>query len=201
MIRTVVSDLGQVILFFDNWIFFKKMTAFCDHSAEKVRELAHVNFHLVELFDSGKIPPREFYLRTAEKLGARISEEEFFGLYCDVFSLNFPVLDIFKRLKGKYRLVILSNTDVRRFSFIGQKFPEVLIFDHYLLSYELGFLKPHPEIYRRALVAAGSKPEESVFIDDLQENIDGATKAGIQGILYGPGTDLEGQLNAHGLSF
>jgi len=201
MIRTVLSDIGQVILFFDNEIFFKKMTAFCGHSAEKIRELALVNFHLVELFDSGKIGPRDFYLRTAEKLQARISEEEFFAVYCDVFRLNPPVLNIFKRLKGKYRLVILSNTDTRRFSFVKTRFPEVLIFDHYVLSFELGLMKPHPEIYRRALEAARSKTEESVFIDDLEENIEGAAKVGIQGILYRPGTDLEAQLNALGLSF
>jgi HAD superfamily hydrolase (TIGR01509 family) len=195
MIRTILSDLGQVILFFDNNIFFRRMAAFCDHSAEKIRELAHVNFHLVELFDSGKVSPREFYVKTTEKLGARISEEEFFAQYCDVFWLNLPVLDVFTRRKGKYRLVLVSNTDVRRFSFVKQRFPEVLVFDQYVLSYELGFMKPHPEIYRRALEAAQASAGESVFIDDLQENIEGAARVGIQGILYEPVTDLEGRLN------
>ncbi len=40
MITTVITDLGNVILYFDNRIFFRKMTAYCDHSEEEIRELS-----------------------------------------------------------------------------------------------------------------------------------------------------------------
>ncbi len=199
MITTVISDLGNVILYFDNGIFFKKMTAYCDHSEKQIRELAHIHFDLVILFDSGKISPHEFYAGTVDRLGARISEEEFYSVYCDVFSLNSPVLEVLKKLRGKYSLVLLSNTDICRFAFVKKRFPEILIFDHRVLSFELGILKPDPAIYLTALEKAGARAEESVFIDDLQENIEGAAKVGIQGILYGPETDLEAQLAALGL--
>jgi FMN phosphatase YigB (HAD superfamily) len=199
MITTVISDLGNVILFFDNGIFFKKMTAYCDHSEKQIRELARVHFGLVILFDSGKISPHEFYKGTVDRLGARISEAEFYSVYCDVFWLNSPVFEILKKLRGKYSLVLLSNTDICRFAFIKRRFPEILIFDHRVLSFELGILKPDPAIYFTALEKAGVRAEESVFIDDLQENIDGAGKVGIQGILYDRETDLETQLAALGL--
>jgi FMN phosphatase YigB (HAD superfamily) len=199
MITTVISDLGNVILYFDNGIFFKKMTAHCDHSEKQIRELAHLHFDLVISFDSGKISPHEFYKGTVDRLEARISEAEFFSVYCDVFLLNSPVLEVLKKLQGKYSLVLLSNTDICRFAFIKRRFPEILIFDHCVLSFELGILKPDPAIYLTALEKAGARAEESVFIDDLQENIEGAAKVGIQGILYGPETDLEARFAALGL--
>lgn len=201
MIRTVISDLGKVVLWFDNEIFYRKMTAWCPLSEEKIQEVVHRSAGFIELFDSGKITPQEFYSRAIAKLNAQISYDDFFAAYCDVFSTNPPVLNLLRSLKGKYQLVLLSNTDIARFTFIKKKFPEILFFDDYVLSYEVGFMKPHPEIYREALRKAGVEAAECVFIDDMEENIKGAEALGLKGILYKPDTDLEKGLRALGLSF
>jgi HAD superfamily hydrolase (TIGR01509 family) len=201
MIRCVISDLGKVIIFFDNDIFFEKIANYSPHSKEKIRELTSAHFDLVELFDKGEMTPHDFYVRVAEKLEARIDYDTFFSIYNDVFSLNLPVLRIMKRLKRNYRLVLLSNTDIMRFGFIKKKFPEIMIFDEYVLSFEVGFMKPHPQIYKQALKRAGYKAKECVFIDDIEENIEAAAKLGIDGIRLGPQTNLEGILREKGLSF
>jgi putative hydrolase of the HAD superfamily len=200
MISTVISDLGRVILWFDNKIFFRKMTAYCSLTEEKIREIVHKNSEFIELFDTGKITPQEFHSRAIAKLDARIGYKEFFAAYTDVFSSNPPVLDILEKLKGEYRLILLSNTDVVRFAFIKSKYPEILIFDDYVLSFEVGYMKPHPEIYKEALKRAGAEAPEAVFIDDMEENIIGAKALGLKGILYKPDTDLEKELRDSGLS-
>ena len=46
----------------------------------------------------------------------------------------------------------------------------------------------------RALKKAQIRAEEGVFLDDLQENIDGAEAVGMSAVLYGPFTDLEAEL-------
>jgi len=201
MIRCVISDLGKVIIFFDNNIFFKKISDYSPYSKEKIRELAFAHFYLVELFDKGEITPQDFHARVIQKLEARIDYDTFFSIYNDVFSLNPPVLQITKRLKKNYRLVVLSNTDTMRFGFIKKKFPEIFIFDEYVLSFEVGFMKPHPQIYKEALKKAEFPAKECVFIDDREENIEAATKLGINGIHLGPQTDLEAILKELGLSF
>jgi HAD superfamily hydrolase (TIGR01509 family) len=201
MIRCVISDLGRVIIFFDNNIFFEKIANYSPYSKEKIGELTSAHFDLVELFDKGEMTPQDFYLRAAEKLGARIDYDTFFSIYNDVFSLNLPVLRIMKRLKRNYRLILLSNTDIMRFGFIKKKFPGIMIFDEYVLSFEVGFMKPHPQIYKEALKRAGYKAKECVFIDDREENIDAAAKLGIDGIHIGPPTNLEAILKEKGLSF
>jgi putative hydrolase of the HAD superfamily len=201
MIRAVISDLGKVILNFDNRIFFRKMAASCPCTEEKIREVVHRSSEFIELFDSGKITPQEFYSRVVTKLGARMSYDDFFAAYTDVFSFHPPAFQILSSLKGKYRLILLSNTDVVRFAFIKSKFPEILIFDDYVLSFEVGSMKPHPEIYRIALRKAGVEAPEAVFIDDMEENIRGAEALGLKGILCKPDIDLEKELRALGLSF
>ncbi|MDH4219012.1 MAG: HAD family phosphatase [Candidatus Aminicenantes bacterium] len=199
MIRCVLSDLGKVILFFDNHIFFRKMAEFCPYSAVDIAERVHWHRNLIRSFDTGTLSSKDFYREVTQRLKAKVDQETFFKIYNDVFSLNPPVLDILTRLKGRHKLLLLSNTDVERFGFIRKTFPEVLIFDEYVLSFEVGFLKPHPQIYQEALKKAKARAEECVFIDDLEENIEGARNVGLDTILYGPQTDLEAELRGKGL--
>jgi len=106
-----------------------------------------------------------------------------------------------KKLKKNYRLLLLSNTDVMRFAFIRKKFPEIMIFDEYILSFEVGLMKPDPQIYREALKRAKAEVEECVFIDDMKENVEAASKLGINGILMEPKANLEAILRKLGLTF
>jgi len=197
----VISDLGKVLIFFDNNIFFEKIAKNCPFTHEEIRELTFSHFYLVESFDRGEMSPEEFYRQVIQKLKARIDYDRFYSIYNDVFSLNPPVLQLMIRLKKNYKIVMLSNTDVMRFDFIKKKFPEIMIFDEYVLSYQVGFIKPHPQIYKEALKQAGVEAKECVFIDDREENIEEAARLGISGILMEPQTDLEAVLQEMGLSF
>jgi HAD superfamily hydrolase (TIGR01509 family) len=190
MPSTIISDLGKVVLWFDNNIFYRKMTAYCSKSIDEMRAVVHNNFELIELFDEGTLTPREFYERAVALLGARIGYDEFVAAYIDVFSRNQPVIDLYKELKGRYKLILLSNTDPLRFGFVRERFPDILFFDDYVLSYEVRAIKPDPRIYKEAVKRAGASPASCVFVDDLEENITGATALGLKAILYKPDTDL-----------
>jgi putative hydrolase of the HAD superfamily len=199
-VATVISDLGQVILWFDNKIFFRKMTAFCSRSVDEIREVVHLNTEFVTLFDLGKLTPQEFYERAVARIGAHVGFENFIAAYVDVFTLNRPVFELLKSFKGKYRLVLLSNTDVSRFGSVKKKFPEIFIFDDYVLSFEFGAMKPDPAIYKEALRKAGGSASSCIFIDDMEENVKAAAALGINSLLYKPDTDLEQELRALGVS-
>lgn len=190
MISTIVSDLGKVVLWFDNTIFYTKMTAYCTKSVEEIREIVHNSFELIELFDRGDLAPRQFYKRAIDLLGVRIRYEEFVPAYIDVFSRNQPVIDLFRGLKGRYKLILLSNTDPLRFGFVRERFPDILFFDDYVLSYEVRALKPDPEIYGAALEKAGAPPASCIFIDDMEENVRAASALGLNSILYKPDSNL-----------
>lgn len=200
-IKSVISDLGMVIIFFDNDIFLNKMMNYSPFSLEEMKELVVENFGLVESFDRGKMTPEKFYQEVAARFRAEIDYHSFFRIYNDIFTLNPPVLNIMKKLKSQHRLVLLSNTDVMRFGFIQKTFPEILFFDAYVLSYEVGCMKPDSRIYKVALKRAEARAKECLFIDDREENVMAALKLGLQAIHFGPQTDLKTSLQEYGIFF
>jgi putative hydrolase of the HAD superfamily len=58
----------------------------------------------------------------------------------------------------------------------------------------VGLRKPNVEIYRRAIDILGAPPERILFIDDRQENVDGALQAGMRGLRFEGEQQLREQL-------
>jgi putative hydrolase of the HAD superfamily len=67
-------------------------------------------------------------------------------------------------------------------------------FDVIVTSAEEGVAKPEPEIYDRALERLEVAAEETVFVDDLQPNVEGARAVGMHGILYTNSLDIRNQI-------
>jgi HAD superfamily hydrolase (TIGR01509 family) len=202
MIRTVVSDLGRVVLWFDNNIFVRKLAERAGKPFEIIKAAVHGDLELLRRFDGGAVTPRGFFERVTGMVGADVSYETFYQMYSDIFSLNAPVVDVLARVKAAgYKILLLSNTDPERFGFVRRRFPEVGLFDDFVLSYEFKLRKPDPAIYLAAALLAGTSPRECVFIDDMEENVKGAVEAGLHGIHYLPDTDLAAELKKIGLEF
>jgi HAD superfamily hydrolase (TIGR01509 family) len=203
MIRVVIFDMGKVLVWFDNAIFFRKLAVLADLPEDRVREAAHVKLELVQSFDRGVVTPAEFKDRVCSALGLSLSYSRFYEIFNDVYTPNRPALDIARRLKAAgYVLVLLSNCDPERAAFIQKTFPETLVFDIRIVSYEVKLLKPEPAIYFLALQRAGAKAEECVFIDDMAVNVEAARALGIASLHYEyDKTDLEAELRRLGLVF
>ncbi len=200
MIDTILSDLGNVLLAFDNGIFFRGLAGRSRLAAGEIERIARENLDLAVLFEKGAVSEVDFHRNARELFATEADFGEFYALYCDVFALNRPVLDLYRRLRPKVRMGLVSSTDIMRWTFIKRRFPEVLLFDAYALSFELGVMKPDLLVYREALRLVGARPETAVFIDDLAENVAGAERAGIQGLVFRPGMDLEAELAELGLT-
>ena len=104
------------------------MAEYCPYSAQSIAERVHRNRDLIRFFDTGKIEPEDFYRKAVQKLEAHVEQDTFFRMYSDVFSLNPPVLDLLSMLKNRYKMILLSNTDVERFGLIRKKFPEIFFY-------------------------------------------------------------------------
>ncbi len=200
MIKSIISDLGNVLIFFDNNIFFNKIAEYSPLPVDEVVSEVLVHLELSRSFDTGKVSPDEFYKQATQIFRATIDKTAFFSMYNDIFSLNKPIVKLLKSLEPRYQLVLCSNTDVERFEFVKQRFPEVLFFNKYVVSYEVGFMKPHPRIYEVALEEAGTLPGESLFIDDREENTAAAEQLGLQTVLLSPDTNLKQELLKKGVA-
>jgi putative hydrolase of the HAD superfamily len=202
MIRAVISDLGRVVLWFDNNIFLRKLADWAGKPFAEVKAAVHGDLELLRRFDAGAVTPRGFHEKVAGVVGADVPYGVFYEMYNDIFSLNAGAVDVLAGVKAAgYKTLLLSNTDPERFAFVRTRFPEILFFDDYILSYELKLLKPDPAIYLAAARLAGVPPAECVFIDDMEENIAGAVATGLAGIHYRPETDLAAELRKLGLVF
>ncbi|MGA9070315.1 MAG: HAD family phosphatase [Terracidiphilus sp.] len=96
------------------------------------------------------------------------------------------------------RTAILSNMGDSVLEHILSKHDWVRRFDVLVWSYQLGIAKPDPEIYRHTLARLGTPPDETLFIDDRQENVEAARALGIQSIEYSTVEQLRADLIAGG---
>lgn len=64
------------------------------------------------------------------------------------------------------------------------------LFDAIVPSCEISVMKPDARAYQTVLERIQRPPDETIFVDDVQENIEGARAVGIHGVLYTAGMDL-----------
>lgn len=105
-------------------------------------------------------------------------------------------IDMLKRLSQSYDLYMLSNNNAiclprSRKLFAEAGAPLEDIFRKCYFSFEMKALKPSEAFYKAVMKDIGAAPEDMLFIDDSQKNVDGALEAGLPAVFYEPGTDLE----------
>jgi len=97
--------------------------------------------------------------------------------------LNWELIDYLQHLRGcECSLLTNSYKDVK--SVLHQKLGMPKFYRHLINSSECGILKPDPLIYLYALAILDAEPGKCIFVDDTEENIEGAVKIGMQGIIY-----------------
>jgi putative hydrolase of the HAD superfamily len=97
------------------------------------------------------------------------------------------------------RTAILSNMGDSVHESILAEFSWIGHFDALVWSYELGIAKPDPKIYLHALALLGTRPEESLFLDDKKVNVEAALALGMQSIEFTTIAQLRTDLSARGL--
>ncbi|MEW5795959.1 MAG: HAD family phosphatase [Candidatus Zixiibacteriota bacterium] len=195
-IDTIVFDLGNVILPFDPLKPCATLGEMIGKSAEEVAHLIY-DSNLERRFEQGRIDGAAFTRGVSEALDLNLAESEFRELWADMFTENQEVSDIVRELKPYHRLMLMSNTNHWHWRHAFLHFPIVSEFESYVLSFEVGELKPHPAIYRAALAKAGAD-RSVLFIDDIEVNVNAARIMGIAGIHFCSAKQLRRELIALG---
>lgn len=95
-------------------------------------------------------------------------------------------LELILKIRKHYPVSLLSNIgpvhwQVARdhfFTYNGHTVND--FFDHIFLSYELGIEKPHPALYRHVVKTLGVPAGDILFLDDAEDNCEGARRCGLQ---------------------
>ena len=91
---------------------------------------------------------------------------------------------LFLTLKRIYPIYLLSNFQAVPYSKLREIHPFLYQADGAIISAHHHLMKPEPEIYQKLLKKYRLTAEETVFIDDLPENIDAAKTLGMAGIVF-----------------
>lgn len=194
----VVFDLGGVVMTWDAEAFVASQ--FDDPQTRAlVREQVLGHRDWVEL-DRGTLSIARAVRRAARRTGLearRIAE-----LFAAVPPSLVPVPDIVElveelRASGN-RLYVLSNLHRATLAYLEVAYDVFPLFDGRVISCEVGACKPEAAIYRRLLETFALDPGATVFIDDVQVNLEAAADQGIGTILFESAATCRSALVARG---
>jgi putative hydrolase of the HAD superfamily len=197
MIETIIFDLGGVLVNLEWDKTCAPLGQMSEHSHEFVlKEI--LNGPIVLESMRGAITPEEFHRNICEKLGIRLSYEEFVEIWNRLLQPNEGITSLVEELRLDYSLVLGSNTDRIHFPYSVQHFPVLKNFERCFLSYDMGLVKPDPEFFLRILDDLSVSPKSCLFIDDRPENVDSAQEVGITALRFQGNQELRRDLAAIG---
>jgi putative hydrolase of the HAD superfamily len=199
MIKTIIFDLGKVIIPFDFMRGYKGLERICGLPVAEIRSRIAAT-DLVQRFECGLVEPEDFVAQLSRMLDLHISYDQFCQVWSSIF-LPDPLIpeSLLEGLSRQYRLLLLSNTNAIHFEMLERTYPLLRHFHDKILSHRVGALKPSPLIYREAIARAGCLPEEIFFTDDIPEYVAAARCEGIDAVQFESSNQVERELRARGV--
>jgi len=196
-ITTILSDIGNVVVFFENWRTVNRLTSLApwrgagrDVNTKRINRIFFDRNGMWNLFDRGFIHQKDIIPTILTAIGLTdhdvgMKAEKAKAAWVDVFTHNKPIVEDWKKLRASgLTFTAVSNIDALRYG--KMVYMGVMgFFDHEVLSFEEGMLKQDgPQIFIRALDRSGCKAEDAFFVDDREDCIAEAKKLGIRTHLY-----------------
>ena len=180
----IVFDLGNVLISFDYKPMIRKFNEIKSGLGDKFATQYKDNYHVHRDFEKGMLNTKQFLSIMLDWLEQKVNEQEFMNIFSDIFTLNHNVIDLLPKLKEKYNLVLLSNTNAIHQKYGWSHYDFLHHFNKLILSHEVGAVKPEEKIYRAVEEFTQKPSSEHFFIDDVKEYVDGAEKCGWEGIQF-----------------
>ncbi|WP_299602480.1 HAD family phosphatase [uncultured Aquimarina sp.] len=180
MITTIIFDFGDVFINLDKPATEKELKKLGLPSINK--ELSDFN----KLYEIGKITTSDF-IDHYQKIIPNTTKEQIVYAWNAILK-EFPDkrLDFIKKLsiEKKYKLLLLSNTNELHINWIQENISFYhdfkSCFDSFYLSHEINLRKPDSDIFQYVLEEHKLAPENTLFIDDTEENTIAAQRLGIK---------------------
>ena len=182
-IKAIFFDLGGVLLRTENRSIRQALGAEFGMTYDQIDAFVF-DCESAKLATIGKMTEDEHWLDVTRRLNLpatempRLRDSFFEGDVLDLHLVNF-----LRQARKSMKTGLISNAWSGLRPWIYQaKFDDA--FDNIVISAEAGWAKPDARIYEYAMASLGVTPTESIFVDDVQKNIDGANILGMHGILF-----------------
>ena len=199
-IQFIYFDLGNVICNFDHAEGCRRVAELCGKTESDVHT-AMFDSGLEIQFELGKLSPDQFAEKFFGALGAECDPQDLMDGMSTIFSPNEAIYPLIRNLNDQgIPLGVLSNTCPAHWDWVIRQYPILTqSFSIRVLSFEVQSMKPDAAIYQAAIESANTDASNIFFMDDRQENVDGALEAGIDAVLYSSVPELEAELNSRGI--
>ncbi len=194
MIKNIIFDLGRVIINFEPKDIIKN---FCtdDDTVKQIDKEIFENPEWV-MMDAGAIDEKTFLKNAKQRLPSNIEKlaEKVFLNWHKYLNYIPETAELIYALKDSgYKIYLLSNIGERAHEIVKDN-PFFDVFDDCIFSCDVKMIKPDIKIFEYAAQKFGVKPSESIFVDDMKNNIESANNAGFNGIVFKNAIDAGEQI-------
>lgn len=202
-IKNIIFDLGNVIINIDPDLSVREMQKLGFENFERSYSLLSQS-KVFDFLEKGLISPEKFYEEINNQLPQKVSCEKIEQAWSAML-LDFPKerIELIQNLGKKYKVFLLSNTNEIHYHKYNKEFKTQFgfsfndLFEKAYYSFEVGMRKPETEIFEQVLHDRNLDPFETLFIDDLDINIETAARLGLNTIWLNvaKGEDITEKLN------
>ncbi|MGA3268370.1 MAG: HAD family phosphatase [Verrucomicrobiota bacterium] len=180
----VAFDLGKVLVDFDYSIAARRIAARSTMGVDNVHSFLGQSPLLLQL-ESGLLTRQTFFEAVRHAIGFQGTLGEFSGYFADIFTEMPATVELHAQLRRRgVPTYIFSNTNDLAVEHIRRNFPFFAGFDGYILSYQIGVMKPQAGIYEALEKLTGRRGAEVLYLDDRPENVAAGSARGWQTILH-----------------
>ena len=197
-LNAVILDYGEVLCHRASDEEFNRLAKVFGADKNSFRELWEKNRGA---FDRGDITAEAYWTALAEDAGAGIEAEQLEQIYeWDIEmwgNVNARMVAWLEQLRqGGIKTGLLSNMHPAMISHLRENFDWLDLFDFKTFSAEVRLIKPDAAIYEHTLRGLGVKPEETLFVDDREINVQAARELGIRAVRFQSIEQLREELEA-----
>jgi glucose-1-phosphatase len=197
---TVVLDLGGVVCRFLPARRLDTLARASGLSAEQVhRRLFTSGFD--EDCDRGRYDLEHQCEQICTRLGVSWEQSVLAELWAQTFEPDPEVLAVVDKVRPRVATALFSNNSPLVHLVIQTLLPDVAArFDQLCFSYQVGALKPDPGAYLAVLDRLGTSAGQCVFVDDAEQNVQGAKAVGMDAFRFVSANLLAREFHARGLT-
>ncbi|GAB4491406.1 MAG: HAD family phosphatase [Saprospiraceae bacterium] len=198
-VKNIIFDFGNVLFDLDLPAIERNLKLYFGENFAAAKEKLRRG-RIFELYEVGGLSTEEFVDSIRFTAEPPLEKEQVISAWNSIF-LEMPShrFEMLLRLRERYKVFLLSNINELHASWIdaymlrehGIGDFHARYFDGVYYSHWIRLRKPDREIYEYVLADAELIPEETVFFDDLEINIEAARKVGIRGILHPVGAEIQ----------
>lgn len=189
MIKAIVFDFGGVVIpgVVLKWV---RNLSHDDPKYIFFKEASHK-------WDLGELSVDEFYEALAKITNK--TKDDVKETFYDSAELYPEVLELILQLKHNYKVILFTNNFRHNIEQYFNKLQLDSVFDEVVISSDFKIKKPNHDFYKKLIEITKFQPQEMIFIDDKQENVDAGNQTGIQSILFTGVEKLKKDLQAAGI--